>query len=115
MSSKIRIHRHRAFGRQHGRCWYCGVLMWEASPLELSNVPPRAAAYLQCTAEHLQARSDGGRGVPGNLVAACRRCNCTRHKLKRPPSPKVYLAYVRQRISQGRWHPQWIRMKGLLP
>ncbi|UWQ95909.1 HNH endonuclease [Rhodobacteraceae bacterium M385] len=63
----------------------------------------RRTKALQCTAEHLWARSDGGSNNPENIVAACRYCNTTRHKCKKPRSPESHRAHVRRRLNQGRW------------
>ena len=113
-SKKLPTLRRQAFDHQHGRCWYCGVQMWLTSPAELPGVPARSASRLQCTAEHLQARCDGGRDVAGNIVAACMLCNRTRHQRKKPPSPDAYLADVRSRVVKGGWHYTWVRDLGLL-
>ena len=32
-----------------------------------------------CSADHLVPRHDGGMTEPGNIVAACRKCNSERH------------------------------------
>jgi len=114
MPSKIQSLRRNAFNRQHGRCHYCGVQMWLASPAELPGVPTCAASRLQCTAEHLQAQQDGGPCTEDNIVSACRRCNRTRHLRKRPPAPESYLADVRRRVREGGWHDAWVRELGLL-
>lgn len=112
-AKKIPILR-QAFDHQHGRCWYCGVQMWLASPAELPGVRARSAACLQCTAEHLRAQQDGGPDTADNVVAACQRCNRTRHLRKRPPAPEFYLADVRRRVREGGWHHEWVRTLGLL-
>lgn len=114
MPTKIQSLRRKAFDRQHGRCHYCGVQMWLASPAELPGVSTPAARRLQCTAEHLQAQCDGGGDEPANIVAACLLCNRTRHQRKRPPPPDVYLADVRRRVWKGGWHHAWVRALGLL-
>ena len=114
MSTKIQVLRQHAFVHQQGRCWYCGVKMWNRSPAELASVPPSRASVLRCTAEHLLARCDGGRDVASNLVAACTYCNHTRHKRKQPPMPEVYRADIRRRLEQGKWHQPWVRACGLL-
>jgi hypothetical protein len=88
--------------------------MWFASPAELPGVPARAASRLRCTAEHLQARCDGGGDVAGNIVAACMLCNRARHQRKKPPPPEAYLADVRRRVGRGAWHHPWVRDLGLL-
>ena len=88
--------------RQGGRCFYCQLPMWVAQ--KDSEVSAKIAPWqLQCTAEHLIARCDGGSNDPDNIVAACRFCNMTRHRSKRPKSPKSYLAFVRRRMVAGRW------------
>lgn len=56
--------------------------MWE-DDLELFartlGLTLRQAQKLRATAEHLQARSDGGLDHPSNIVAACAHCNHRRH------------------------------------
>jgi len=113
MPSKIQTLRRLAFDYQHGRCWYCGVHMWLASPAEIPGASPAAAARLQCTAEHLLARREGGRDIASNVVAACAHCNHTRHKRKRPPEPAAYRSEIRRRVGCGKWHPVWVSTLGL--
>lgn len=107
--------RRQAFNRQRGLCYYCEVRMWLNSPEEL-GLPECSAASrrLQCTAEHLVSRSDGGRDSATNIVAACAHCNQTRHRQKRPPEPPQYLAEVRGRVARGGWHYPWVFDRGLL-
>lgn len=114
MPTKIQNLRLQAFQHQRGRCWYCGVQMWHSDLAELPGIPKRAARLLQCTAEHLIARSDGGQDVANNVVAACAHCNHTRHKRKNPPPPNAYLADIRKRVALGGWHQDWVRSLGLL-
>ena len=59
---------------------------------------------LVCTAEHLKAKSEGGRDTSDNIVAACLVCNQRRHKRKTPPDPSRYKALVTQRLHKGKWH-----------
>lgn len=82
--------------------------------LLLLRRPHVAARRLQCTAEHLVPRSDGGRESATNIVAACAHCNHTRHRQKRPPEPPQYRAQVRRRVALGGWHHPWIFDRGLL-
>ncbi|WP_431312814.1 HNH endonuclease [Roseateles agri] len=82
--------------------------MWRTSPHELPVPSRRAAAFLQCTAEHLIARCDGGTDVASNVVAACWRCNRTRHARRWPPSADTYRAEVRRRVARGGWHDRWV-------
>ncbi|WP_405049169.1 HNH endonuclease [Rhizobium sp. NZLR4b] len=81
--------------------------MWESDPKSFSarfRLTDRAALHFRCTAEHLQARCDGGRDTKENVVAACRYCNGNRHNRKRPKDAVSYMDLVRSRMEQGRWH-----------
>lgn len=110
MPTRLQVLRERAFQLQHGRCWYCGAHMWLVSPDELTCRKPSlvALAQLRCSAEHLRAQCDGGRDTAANVVAACLRCNRTRHQRKRPPEPMAFRAQVRQRMARGAWHDAWV-------
>lgn len=114
MSTKIQLFRLQSFNKQEGRCWYCGVQMWQLSPAELGCAPNRAASRLRCTAEHLIAKCDGGKDIATNVVAACAHCNSTRHKRKNPPTPDLYLLQVHTRLNRGSWHNSWVRDHGFL-
>ncbi|WP_424973218.1 HNH endonuclease [Dinoroseobacter sp. S76] len=100
---KIRKAKMRA---QKGRCFYCRLPMWDKNnksphwPTERFDPLPKE---LQCTAEHLLAKSEGGRDEPRNIVAACRFCNEARHRCKTPKSPSDHRAHVRKRMAKGRW------------
>ena len=99
--------RNAAFKRQHGCCDYCGLLMWQQNPSELTSrfpITARQAMGRQCTAEHLHARCDGGSNAATNIAAACAVCNRRRHACKCPPSALQHRARVRARVLQGRWH-----------
>lgn len=91
---------------QSGRCYYCDLPMWDAA---LDNRLPAICRssglpkILQCTAEHLRPRSEGGENTAENIVAACWYCNTTRHKRKCPPSPETHRTRVRQRMAAGQW------------
>lgn len=91
---------------QAGRCYYCGLPMWDDA---LNDCPAaecrrgRQPKTLRCTAEHLLPRSEGGANTAENIVAACLYCNQTRHRAKRPKSSGAYRAYVRRRMAAGRW------------
>jgi len=102
-TSKIRRAKMLAQG---GRCYYCDQLMWEHK-MELGERPDRwpirKPRALQCTAEHLHPRSDGGADTPENIVAACWFCNSTRHKKKQARSPQQHREHARKRMRQGRW------------
>lgn len=113
----LRQLRSRAFERQHGLCFYCGLPMWLTSSDEITclGVPSGAATPMQCTAEHLIARKDGGRDTSDNIVAACVLCNTRRHQRKTPPAPHTHQERVRKRVAKGKWHPpEILRMKSAL-
>lgn len=73
--------RERAYREQRGLCYWCGREM-------LTNGPMNHA--LACTADHLIPRYAGGLTKPGNIVAACRKCNSSRQKeTNRPPKAEA--------------------------
>jgi hypothetical protein len=100
---------------QAGRCYYCGLPMWDDT---LNECPPAACRRgrqlkpLRCTAEHLLPRSEGGADTAENIVAACLYCNQTRHRAKRPRSPEHYRAHVRRRMAAGRWLAAQVAAEG---
>jgi hypothetical protein len=99
--------RHLAFRRQSGRCFYCRFPMWEKDAqafAEMYAIPIGVARELQCTAEHLQAKRDGGSSAPKNIAAACIHCNRSRHHKPRARTPSEHSAFVRRRLECGRWH-----------
>lgn len=107
-SHKLKNHRRRAARKQGGRCFYCQQPMWDASPQEFIvryGLSAGLAKRFRCTAEHVEARSDGGKDVAANIVAACLFCNTTRHKAKHPVDAVTYAAVVRSKLEKGRWHP----------
>ena len=106
MLSKLARHRNSAYINQSGRCYYCNFPMWESDPVSYSqahNISLSQAKLFQCTAEHLEARSDGGKDRAKNIVAACIWCNKKRHSRKQAPSPNDYRQLVQKRLSKGRW------------
>ena len=119
MSSTKRIqkYRSRAFAQQGGRCCYCSVRMWltSASELPAGHKSATALALLRCTAEHLVAQRDGGGHVANNIVAACARCNHTRHRFPLPPAPPAYRRLVGKQVAQRGWHQRWVYEAGLAP
>ncbi|MGO8493618.1 HNH endonuclease [Rhizobium ruizarguesonis] len=81
--------------------------MWEIDPKIFSTrfqVPGRAVLLFRCTAEHLQARCDGGLDTEENVVAACQYCNRNRHRTKRPKDAASYASFVQSRLERGRWN-----------
>lgn len=104
----ISTHRLNAFHKQSGLCYYCNCPMWlnDAKQFAKANViTVKSAARFQCTAEHLIARSDGGKNSKGNIVAACKFCNQARHKRKKPPTPPEHRSRIMRRLERGKWHP----------
>jgi len=71
----LRSLRHSACREQGGLCYYC------LRPM-----------HSDVTAEHLQARRDGGKDTRKNIVAAHRLCNARRHQLFpiEAPEPTTY-------------------------
>jgi hypothetical protein len=85
--------------------------MWLYVPEELTEplgLTLGEVRRLQCTAEHLVARVDGGTDRVNNVVAACLACNHRRHATKRPLKADVYAAFVRRQITHG-WHRARVR------
>lgn len=118
MAKSLLRSRLNAFRRQAGLCHYCGVLMWAAdgdSFARKHGLSAKAARWLQCTAEHLLARHDGGSDNPANIVAACRVCNMRRHSRRKvAPTPEKYQTLVRNRVSRKRWHALQVFERGLI-
>jgi 5-methylcytosine-specific restriction endonuclease McrA len=115
MAKSFAFFRSIAFDRQAGRCYYCGLPMWTNDPLSFArqyNITTDQAKRLQCTAEHLVARQDGGANSLSNLVAACKHCNMGRHKYRNKhnpaPNPEQYKYIVQKRMSRKRWHGEWV-------
>lgn len=112
---KLQTLRRKAAEYQGWQCFYCQQSMWETDPKAFSiryQLPERAVMLFRCTAEHLNARCDGGEDSPENVVAACFYCNSKRHKRKRPMDVESYAKYVRTRIEQGRWHSSVVLKHG---
>jgi len=99
--------RHHAYLAQLGRCYYCGLPMWEddlESFCRARKIERSQAERLRCTAEHLIPRRDAGPNSGDNIVAACIHCNHTRHLGNQNPSPSQYSQFVREELREGRWH-----------
>lgn len=99
MANTLAHRRHSAFQTQSGHCFYCGLPMWERSPDEYSRafgINVAQAHRLKCTAEHLQARCDGGGDSSDNIVAACLHCNQARHRMRPAPDHEKFRRIVQQ-------------------
>jgi hypothetical protein len=118
MGKCLSKYRSKAHDSQGGRCIYCGVVMWTTDCATFATrhgLTVRIARWLQCTAEHLQARQDGGHDSPKNIAAACLACNRRRHaQRRRALTPEEYRALVRSRISRKAWHPMQVFERGLI-
>lgn len=105
--SKLARLRRSAYASQSGCCYYCGFRMWESDPASFARVQHITVAQarsFKCTAEHLEAKEDGGKDTAQNIVAACLFCNSRRHRRKQAPSPNAYRQLVQNRLGKGRWH-----------
>ena len=107
MGNCVQKIRKAKFIEQQGQCYYCIQPMWEENGEHFAlshGISASAANSLRSTAEHLVARQDGGTDTHQNIVAACRYCNCTRHKTRNPTTPIDYAQKVRTRLWNGKWH-----------
>lgn len=97
-----------AFKRQGGRCFYCGLQMWNEDPqgfAERHGLTLRQSRLLQATGEHLIPYSLGGPATKKNIVAACFHCNHSRHKYGSNLTAEAYLHHVQTRMNSGKWYP----------
>jgi hypothetical protein len=109
--------RAKAYVAQRALCYYCDCQMWITNPAEfarLHRISLSQVRQVQCTAEHLTARKDGGTDTRSNIAAVCWHCNKLRHARKKPFSADRYRDYVRRRISRGAWHDRFL-LKTLYP
>lgn len=100
---------------QGGRCYYCGLPMWDKAAiasLKTARGKICSLPQLRCTAEHLHPRSEGGNDSAVNIVAACWYCNWSRHRVKKPRSPQAHRDHVRKRMADGRWLVPLVRQAG---
>ncbi|RIX42509.1 MAG: restriction endonuclease [Rhodocyclales bacterium GT-UBC] len=107
MPSRLFKYRHLAFVAQNERCYYCGFLMWESAPESFAKthkISLSQAQRFKCTAEHLEARQDGGTDAKSNVVAACLHCNQTRHRIRPAPSPSALKAQIAKQLKNNGWH-----------
>ena len=117
MSKSLSKLRARAYSAQGHRCFYCRCFMWLGSADAFCTqfrLKSGQVVGLQCTAEHLVARQDGGTDCRANVVAACRWCNRTRHARPKAMAVDRYSAHVARRVKQGRWHNFDAASKGLV-
>jgi HNH endonuclease len=102
MRNKIPFYRNAAAQSQKWLCHYCSLPMGSKdSPY--TKAVPLEKEFLLASAEHLQARQDGGIDSKDNIVAAHTICNRRRHRCKIPMSPLKFAAYVKLRVEKNRW------------
>jgi 5-methylcytosine-specific restriction endonuclease McrA len=109
----LKKRRVRAAKAQAYRCIYCGLPVCEgeeqlAAFAARHRITRRAARVLQCTAEHLIARKDGGGNGAANIAAACLTCNQRRHRRKNALPADDFRAHVSRRVQAGRWHTDYL-------
>lgn len=69
--NRHRIARLKAYEKQGGRCFWCGV------PTRRETAD-KGVFLAPSTAEHLIPKSRGGTNSQRNIVSACKQCNCCR-------------------------------------
>ncbi|TIU41352.1 MAG: HNH endonuclease, partial [Mesorhizobium sp.] len=109
MYNKLAKVRNLRAEQQDWLCFYCRFTMWERDVDAFSKrygIGKRLANRFQCTAEHLTPVQNGGSNNLENIVAACKFCNQTRHKMRKVPSAEKYRQHVRKRVRAGKWHPR---------
>ena len=95
-------------------CYYCEQPMWGHNITKFASkhrISTKQAAFLRATAEHLTARSEGGKDSKTNIVAACHYCNGRRHRAQKPLEPAEFMKRVQIRLAHGKWHG--LRLRGL--
>ncbi len=98
--------RTQAFVSQGFRCFYCRLEMWSGDVDAYAKrwgLTGAQSVGLECTAEHLIARKDGGQDTAENVVAACLTCNRRRHRWMPNAHWSVYAAAVAVQMAKGHW------------
>lgn len=107
--------RSRAFQRQCGLCIYCGLPMIPREAIDQFSteltLSPQLAHEISATAEHLQARCDGGTDTEVNVAAAHLLCNARRHRMRPAPPPDKYKAIVQAQLVSGCWLKKALRQR----
>ncbi|MCC2602402.1 HNH endonuclease [Sphingopyxis yananensis] len=104
---RIQKIRYQKFIEQKGKCFYCQSPMCAhdiSTFAKQHGLTSRRARLFFVTAEHLTAKSCGGRDTHQNIVAVCLYCNRTRHFAKRPLDPHRYAVKVQAALGRGKWH-----------
>lgn len=112
--SRARNQRSFAFAAQGGRCFYCSQPMWLSDPVRFArryDLSVARARQLQCTAEHLRPKAEGGTLRRSNVVASCLFCNRTRGRVAPAPEPDRFRQHVQARCRLGKWHSLFLDAK----
>ncbi|AMK24413.1 HNH endonuclease [Sphingobium sp. TKS] len=110
--TKLQKIRQNQVKAQAGCCYYCEQPMWLENVTRFAKkyrLSAKRAAFLRATAEHLIARSEGGKDREANIVAACHYCNWQRHRAQTALEPAEFMKRVRIRLAHGRWHGLQLR------
>lgn len=107
--SQLTHSRSAAYIAQGGYCCYCCLPMLEPCQQEVIaahlGLSPKIARAIECTAEHLQAKGEGGADDLANIVAAHRVCNERRHRQPRHVlEPEAMFDSVVRQVAAGGWH-----------
>ncbi|WP_439609526.1 HNH endonuclease [Hydrogenophaga sp.] len=107
--------RRIAFQRQCGLCIYCRLPMIPREAIDQFSaelaISPQQAHEMTATAEHLQARCDGGADTEMNVAAAHLVCNTRRHRMRPAPPPEKYKAMVQVQLARGCWLKKALRQR----
>jgi hypothetical protein len=85
--------------------------MWLSEPeayARLHGTSFAQARRMQCTAEHVIAKCDGGTNALANIVAACLHCNSGRHRAKLVLNSERFRDRVQRLLTKRKWHDPWV-------
>lgn len=107
--SQLTHSRSAAYLAQGGYCCYCCLPMPEPGQHEATaarlGLSPKIARAIECTAEHLHAKGEGGTEGQANIVAAHRVCNERRHRQPQHVlEPEVMFDSAVKQVAAGGWH-----------
>lgn len=114
--SDLKKFRESAWARQNGLCCYCDLPM-APSGVDVSTLAkrlflsPERVSEIVATAEHLQARCDGGRDCSANIAAAHWVCNQIRHRMRPAPPPERFKVIARTCLNNGTWFKANVRQR----
>lgn len=106
--------RAQAFQAQVGRCYYCHPPMRQTHSKQFAaqhGLTMKPITRLQCTGEHLASHKIGGGAGGGNIMAACRFFNQTRHRRPVDLSPDEFKRLVEKRMKRRGWHSEGLHRR----